>query len=447
MRHLSPVLWTKGTLLAPQHLQAQDRFHDDALAFQLGALTFCAWGLARLEIDREALAGGRFALHAVAARFPDGLLVDAPGSDPPPPARAVADAWGPDRDALVVYLAVPEYRPGGRNVTQAGDAGAVGRWSADERLARDEVTGLTERVVPVARANLRLLLDGESLDGWVALPVARLVRAPGGEPALDPAFVPPLLDVAASDVLLGTARRVVERVAARSAALGDARRQRSLGVADFSVADVGSFWLLYTLNTHLPALRHLADVRRGHPSALWEAMLALAGPLTTFAPAAAPLPAYDHLQLGPRFAALEARLLELLAAAVPEGAASVPLRPVRPGVLAAPVEEAWLSAPQWLLAVSAPLRQPELVSRVVHGCKAGSSDVVDTLIRHALPGLALTHVPQPAGAVPVKLDFQYFALAREGAAWEAVTRARNLALYVPAEVPPEARFELVVVLR
>jgi type VI secretion system protein ImpJ len=253
--------------------------------------------------------------------------------------------------------------------------------------------------------------------------------------------------VAASDALLGSARRVVERVAAKAAALGGARRQRNLGLADFSVADVGGFWLLYTLNTHLPALRHLYEVRRGHPSALWEAMLALAGGLTTFAPAAQTLPAYDHAQLGPRFAALEARLLELLDTAVPENAVSVALRAVRPGVLAAAVEATWLAAPAWFLAVSAPLGQSELVARVVHGCKAGSADVVDTLIRQALPGLALTHVPQPPGAVPVKLDFQYFALGRDGSAWDAVTRARNLAVYVPAEMPADVRVELVVVLR
>jgi type VI secretion system protein ImpJ len=83
---------------------------------------------------------------------------------------------------------------------------------------------------------------------------------------------------------------------------------------------------------------------------------------------------------------------------------------------------------------------------VLHGCKVGSSDVVDTLIRQALPGLELTHVPQPPAAVPVKLDFLYFALARTGPAWDAVTRARNLAVWVPPELA-EARLELVIALR
>jgi type VI secretion system protein ImpJ len=453
MPSLHPVLWTKGTLLTPQHLQAQDRYLDELLRQQLGAFTFCPWGVSRLEFDREALAGGTLVVRAVTGRFPDGLLFDAPAADPPPPPRTLEGAWLQDQRAMIVSLGVPEYRPDARNIAVRDALGtaiaATARWRAEEHLQRDETTGLTERPIQVARANLRLLLEGESAEGYTAMPIARLVRAPSGEIALDPAFVPALLDVAASPTLGTIARRVVERVTAKAGALSGARRQRNQGLADFSVTDVASFWLLYTLNTHLPVLRHLQEVRGGHPSDLWEAMIALAGALTTFAPQSIVLPSYDHVRLGESFAALEARLLELLETAVPESAVSLPLRPVRPAVHAVAVDqERWLSAPQWFLAVSTPasMRQAELVPRVLHGCKIGSADVVDTLIRQALPGLELAHVPQPPAGVPVKLDFLYFALNRSGPAWDAIARARNLAAYVPAELL-EARFELVIVLR
>jgi type VI secretion system protein ImpJ len=125
---------------------------------------------------------------------------------------------------------------------------------------------------------------------------------------------------------------------------------------------------------------------------------------------------------------------------------ALPLRTVRPSVQAVAVEqERWLAAPGWYLAVNASVRQTDLVSKVLTGCKVGSADVVDTLIRQALPGLELAHVSQPPAAVPVKLDFVYFAVKRAGGAWDAVARARNLAVYVPAELG-DARFELVIVL-
>ena len=448
MATLDPVLWTKGTLLTPQHLQAQDRYLDELLRFQLGALTFAAWGIARLSLDLQALAGGTLVLTGAAGRFADGLLFDAPGSDPLPPPRPLDAAWTQDQRTLLVQLAVPEYRPGTRNVSAGTNGAATARWRAEERLARDETTGLAERPIQIARPNLRLLLEGEPTEGYATLPVTRLVRSGTGAAAVDPTFVPPLLDAAASDVLTRMAHRLVERVAAKAGSLSGGRRQRNQGLADFSVTDVAGFWLLYTLNTHLPTVRHLAEVRQGHPSELWEAMVGLAGALTTFAPAGRALPLYDHLRLGEGFALLEARLLELLETAVPETAVSLPLRVVRPGIQAVAVEqEKWLAAPQWYLAVSAPpnVRQAELVTRVLQGCKIGSADVVDTLIRQALPGLELAHVPQPPSAVPVKLDFLYFALRRAGPAWDAVTRARNLAAYVPTELA-DSRFELVIVL-
>ncbi|WP_373061922.1 type VI secretion system baseplate subunit TssK [Gemmatimonas sp.] len=448
MRHSPPVLWTKGVLLTPQHLQAQDRHHEETLAFQVDALAFSPWGLSHLSLDLAALAGGTLVTTTIAGRFADGLLFDAPIAGATPPPKALNGAFGPDQDTLLAYVAVPEYRPGARNVARRGES-ASARWQADEQLLRDETTGLTERPIQVSPPSLRLLLEGESLEGYTAMPIARLRRAASGDVTLDSQFVPPLLDLSASEVMMGMMRRLTERLSARSASLSGSRRQRNQGLADFTVADVGSFWLLYTVNTHLPAIRHLHEVRRGHPAALWEAMLALVGALSAFSTSgdARSLPTYDHLRLGEGFFELERRLYELLDGAVVDTAVASPLKPVRATLHAVAIEQVqWLEAPQWFLAVSAPLRQQELIPKVLQGCKVGAADVVDTLIRQALPGIELAHISSPPSAVPVKLDFQYFAIRKAGSAWDAIARARNLAVYVPAELV-DARFELVIVLR
>jgi len=448
MRHMQPVLWTKGVLLTPQHLQTQDRYHEATLAFQVGVLAFCPWGLSRLAFDYEALSGGTLVVTEATGRFSDGLLFDAPAGGPTPSPKTVISAFAPDQRSVLVSLAVPEYRPGARNVSRQNEL-AVTRWQSDELLVRDETTGLNERPIQVAPPLLRLILEGESTEGFVTLPIARILRANTGELSFDPTFVPPLLDISANDTLVAMARRLLERLSAKSGSLSGSRRQRNQGLADFSVADVGSFWLLYTINTHLPAVRHLHDVRRGHPSLFWETMLAIVGALSAFATHAdaRTLPVYDHLRLGEGFAELERRLYELLDGAVVDAAVSLPLKAVRPTLHAVAIEQAvWLDAPQWFLAVSSNVRQQELIPKVLQGCKVGSADVVDTLIRQALPGIELAHVSTPPAAVPVKLDFQYFAIRKAGAAWDAIHRARNLAVYVPAELV-DARFELVIVLR
>lgn len=447
MRQMQPVLWTKGVVLTPQHLQTQDRFLEDLLEFQLSTLTYCPWGFQRLEIDREALAGGSLAIAAAAGIFPDGLLFDVPNADPAPPPKPLEGCWETDQTALDVYLAIPEHRPGGYNVALTR-AERPTRYLADVLLRRDENTGLSEKPLQVARKNFHLLVDGEPLEGSSALRIARVTRSRSGDYQLDPRFAPPLIDIGASEYLLAVARRLVEVLTAKSAALSGMRRQRNQGLADFTVADVANFWLLYTANTYLPQFHHLFETRRGHPAGLYSAMLALGGALTTFSTTVQPrhLPAYDHENLGGCFAALDEKIRELLETVVPANHVSLPLTLTPSGVYATAIDqERYLAAPQMYLAIRAEGGQPELLRQVPRLVKVSSGDRVDRLIKQALPGVGLTHVPSAPSAVPVKVNYHYFQLARTGAEWEAVMRARNLAAYVPAEFP-NPQLELVLVL-
>ena len=45
----------------------------------------------------------------------------------------------------------------------------------------------------------------------------------------------------------------------------------------------------------------------------------------------------------------------------------------------------------------------------------------------------------------MKLNYQYFSLSQTGVAWEAVTRARNLAAYAPGDFP-NPQIELIILL-
>ena len=447
MRQMQPVLWTKGVLLSPQHFQTQDRFLEDLLEFQLSTLAFCPWGFRRLEIDREALAGGSFAIAAAAGILPDGLLFDMPLSDPVPPPKQLEGAFSPDQQTLDVYLAIPEYRYGGHNVS-AAQRDRDTRYRAEELLRRDETTGRSERPIQVARKNVRILLEGESTDGSTILRTARLTRTTSGDYQLDAQFVPPLIDIEASEYVMAVARRLVEILSTKSTELAGMRRQKNQSLADFGIADVASFWLLYTINSYLPELRHIYETRRGHPAAFYEMMLALAGALSTFSMRIHPrdLPSYEHDELGACFGKLDAQLRELLETVVPANTVSLPLRVVQPSVHAAALDQdKYIAAPQLFLAISGPGKANELVKRVPSLLKVSAAGQLDHLIRQALPGITLTYVPTPPSAVPVKLDYHYFMLQKTGPEWDAVSRARNIAAYVPGEMG-EVQIELVVLL-
>jgi type VI secretion system protein ImpJ len=447
MRQMQSVLWTKGVLLSPQHLQTQDRFLEDLLGFYLSALSFSPWGFSRLEIDREALSGGSLALSAAAGIFPDGMPFEMPAADPPPPPRQLEDGFEPDQETLDVYLAIPEHRLGGHNVsTTRGEQNA--RYVAEVALRRDENTGLNEKPIQLARKNFRLLVEGESSEGHSVLRVARVRRSEAGTFLLDGRFVPPLIDLTASEFLLSIARRLVEILAAKSTTLAGMRRQRNQSLADFGVSDVANFWLLYTVNTYFPRFRHLYETRRGHPGELYSAMLALAGALTTFSTQVHPrdLPSYDHLELGDCFGRLDELLRDLLEAVVPATHVSLPLTKGTGAVYATSIEQdRYLSAPQIFLALNAGVKQDELLRRVPQLVKVSSGDRIEHLIRQALPGVALHHVPNPPNALPVKLNYQYFLRDRSGPDWDAIRVVRNIAVYVPQELP-DPQLEIVIVL-
>ena len=447
MRQLQPVLWTKGVLLNPQHLQTQDRFLEDLIEFHLSNLSVYPWGFSRLELDREALAGGAVAVSSAAGIFPDGLLFDMPMADPPPAPRPLEGCWEPDQTSLEVYLAIPDYRPGGYNVS-APTRDRNTRYAAEVLLRRDENTGLAEKPIQVAKKNFRLLVQGESLEGHSVLRIARVERTVAGGYQLDPRFVPPLLDISASDYLLAIARRLVEILTARSSTLAGARRQKNQSLADFSITDVASFWLLYTVNGHLPEFRHLFETRRGHPAHLYASMLSLAGSLTTFSTAINPrqLPGYEHDNLSGCFTDLDDKLRQLLETVVPVNCVSLPLRLVQPSVYATALDqERYLSAPQLYLAVNADSNQADIPKKVPQHVKISSHDGTERLVRQALPGLGVTYVARPPSAIPVKLSHHYFLLEKSGREWESIVQAKNLAAFVPAELP-NLQLELVILL-
>ncbi len=437
MPQLQPVVWSKGVFLSPQHLQAQDRFFEDTLRFLTGALSFRNWGFASLQVDAAGLSQGRLSITQACGIFPDGLILDLPASDAPPAVRTLDECFSDGRDACAFFLAVPEDRPGGINVAlQRGSAST--RFYAELQMLRDENSSGVEKPVSLARKNLQILAEGENLEGAVLLPLARIERTEAGGYRQDAKFVPPLLNVKGNELLTGILRGQIEILISRSSQLAGSRRQRNQSLADFSASDVANFWLLYTINVHLPILRHLLEASQVHPEAMFLHLLSLAGALTTFSSKIEPrdLPRYEHEHLGPCFLALDAVIAELLETVVPSNFVALPLKPLRDSIYATAIDkDRYFENSRPYLAISSDMREADLIARTPALAKACSATHIEQLIRQALSGLKLTHVPVPPRAIPVKLRYQYFSLERSGPVWEAIVRARNFAVYVPGEIP------------
>ena len=447
MKQLQPIIWSKGTFLTPQHLQIQDRFLESLMQFRMESLNFRPWGFRELRINQEELAAGNFALSRATGIFSDGLPFEIPDSDAAPPPKPLATYFEADVDRLDIHLAIPNYLERGVNIS-AGRGNVDARYLAEVALIRDENTGRAEKPVQVARKNFRLLVEGEARHGASTLRVASVVRTPAGLFELDPRFVPPVLDLAASDYLVAILRRLVEILTAKSGLLSGLRRQRNQSLADFTAGDIANFWLLYTVNTHLPILRHLFETKRGHPEALYSNLLSLAGALCTFSLRTQPrdLPLYDHDDLGHCCTDLDEKLRELLETVVPSNFVSLPLKLQQTSIYATAIaDEKYLKDTKMYLAVSSDKGEADMIKDVPKLIKLCSASQIDQLVRQAMPGIQLTHMTAPPSAIPVKLKFQYYSLNQSGVAWDSVRKARNLAAYVPDDFP-NPQLELLILL-
>ena len=446
MRSLSRVVWSEGMYLGPHHFQAQSRYFEDSTRFATSSLWFAPYGVAGCSLDSEALQNGTMSVLHARGIFADGLAFEIPECDPAPPARAIGDLFPPTRDTVTVLLAIPDRKPGGQNCSTGDEAFPSARFVSTVTSVHDENTGSNERPVNLGRKNLRLLLDTESADGMTTLPIARVMRDGAGHFVFDPSFIPPCVQISASESLMLILRRLIEILGDKSAAMS--RTPGSSAFAEFSSREIASFWFLHAVNSGLAPLKHLWMSKRGHPEELYLEMCRLAGSLCTFALEAHPrdIPQYHHDRLDETFRELDIYIRRHLETIVPTNCITIPLEFAGNYIYeAALADQRCLGRSRWILSVRAAAGEVEIISRTPQLVKFCSSAFVPELVRRALPGLPLTHLPVPPTAVSAKVDRQYFGITKTGPCWDHILNTKRVGVYVPGELP-EAQLELQVVL-
>jgi type VI secretion system protein ImpJ len=437
------VVWGEGMFLTPHLFQQTDRYHENVLDFRLRALTQFGWGVTELELDEEAVTNGQVTVRRCAGVLPDGLVFQVPDTDRGPSSRSIKAHFSPSIDRVSVYLAIPLVREG-TNVRLDGDSGGPPtRYQTEMVRVPDETAEDNEGEIPFARKNFRLLFSGEALDDTVSVKLAEVTRTDSGAFKLAEGYVPPSLTVGASPRLGALLREVLELLAARSATLASQRRH----VADFAQSDMATFWLLHTVNSWIPLLMHLAAAPEHHPERAYVPFAQLVGQLSTFTLDSDPrdVPPYDHERLGEVFSELVRRIRVLLDTVIPIRYVIIPLVRTRDLLHVGRVEdERLLQTAHFYLGADAKMAAGRIVEELPAKAKISSPDHVSELIGRAVPGVELLHEPVPPAAIPVRPGFKYFQLSRQGRSWEAIGRAKALALYLPDEFP-ELRLELVAV--
>lgn len=445
MKFLSRVVWSEGMYLGPHHFQAQGRYFEDSIQFAAAALWRHPYGFIGYGLDAEALTNGTVSVVHARGLFPDGLPFHMPEHDQLPEPRPIGELFPPTHEGLIVSLAVPALRQDGMNCALEGAAGDT-RYVAEARPLVDETTGRDEREIRIARKNVRLLLDTESKEGFITLPLARVVRDGAGHYIYDADFVPPCLQVSASERLMLIVRRLIEILQEKSSTL--ARTASAKGDGEYSAGEIANFWLLHSVNSSMAALRHLWMVKRGHPEDLFVELSRLAGALCTFSLDSHPqsLPPYDHEEPQRCFDELDRHIRLHLEITVPTNCVSVKLNRMADCFYEGEITDTrCLGRSRWVLALRAGVGEAEVITKTPQLVKVCSAKFIVELVKRAVAGLPLMHLQTPPSAISTRVETQYFSVSKSGPFWDNIVQTKRVGIYVPAELP-DPELELLVVL-
>ena len=444
MKLLSHVVWTEGMYLSPVHFQSQTRHQEDTLAFLISGLWGQPWGLLYQELDTEAVRNGTASLVRGAGIFSDGLSFDFPASDALPLTRSIAEMFTPTDASVVLHLAVP--RRSGQVLDPDGDARNM-RFAITTRRVADETNGTETRDIDFGGRNLLLLAESELTPDLVALPIARIVRDGRGAFQYEPEFIPPSLQLGASEALMLLLRRLVESLQDKIAATAGTAQSHAKFESGTSALDVANYWFLHALSTSLPVLQHLHRNQRNRPEQLFVELSRLAGALCTFGSESqvADLPAYDHAHPGDSFYALDRHVRRHLEIVLPTNYVTLKFSPAEPYFHEADVlDERALRRSRWIFGIRSSLGEADLIWQTARLVKVCSARFVPELVRRALPGLALNHLPVPPSSLRAEADKQYFSIELAGPCWDHILQTRRVGVYVPGELR-DADFDLNII--
>lgn len=427
------VVWSEGLFLRPQHFQQQERSLERHLDIRATALRAHGWGFAELEFERDLLATGKLALRRARGVFPDGTPFSMPDDDPLPVALEVP----PSTRDRTVYLALPLRRAGAIEVAPAGDTHEVTRLQRGELEVRDNA-GVTDEpaLMEVAAVNSRLLVEGEPVDEFACIPVARVIECRAdGQLLLDDRFIPTVVRSAASPVLAAFLREMHGLLHQRGEALGG----RVTASGRSASAEVGDYLMLQAINRYEPVAAHFAAAGTLHPEDLFCFGAGLSGELATYTlPAKRPptLEAYRHHDLRISFEPLFTAVRSVLSAVLEQSAVSIPLEVKRFGIRVGVVADKSLyDSAVFVLAARADLPVEELRRAFVPQVKIGPVERIANLVNLGLPGVALRAMPAPPRQIPYHAGFQYFELEQGGELWQQLRQGGGIALHVAGEFP------------
>ncbi len=438
MRNL-PIHWYEGMFLRPQHLQAAERHWSERLTTSQQWENQYNYGLRYLDLSRESLANSQVQIAACQARMRDGTLISIEVGQEPD--RVDLKSAFADQSTVMVYLAVPRLSLGRANVAVNQPTGKA-RFQETVLSVQDESQGGNDTDVQFRSLNLNVLLATDDLSGFEVLPIARIKRASSEEatPQLDEDYIPPLLAADCWQPLaIDMVRAIYDIIGEKIDVLSQRAVERRMNLSSQQPGDLDDLLMLMALNQAQASLHCLTFAQSVHPFLLYCELCRIVGTLAIFGDERriGDIPQYDHDDLATIFRWVKVRIEQLLGARKKLEFEQRYFVGSERGMQVA-IEPEWLHATwDWYVGVNGQNVTAsdcrELLRPGKLDWKLGSSQQIDLIFRHGLPGVELLELTQTPRALPPH-GWNYYEVQRDNAAWKDVLATQTLSMRFKEEL-------------
>lgn len=427
---MNRIVWAEGVFLSQQHFQVWDRQLDRTQTRRQILVNPFSWGIVSLSIDQEALELGRFQVHEVSALFKDGRMVDYQGSMDAPLA---CDLFAPGGDALPVYLALPA-NDNVEGISGYPQKNQASGWLADYQEIEDSFDASRKREILLAKPNLSLSTDKETLGSFLSIKIAEVVHDGDQRYRMIDTYIPPVCRLSASPVLVRRLGRIVETLNAKRKQIENARAGCDGGASGFARSDPNSHALLQNINIIIPQLKHLATNPDLHPELLYRQLCQVAGAFCAYHTKATvdSIPPYIHDDLAQVFQKLDTLLTLLLDLNTTTRATALILSKETDHLLScSDIPARLFSDETFFIEALFDADDPNWITDFSRQVKVTARSSIETSVASALPGVRLIHTQRPPAKLATRSGCEYFRLEPRGDFWNQMVDEGTLAIYLP----------------
>lgn len=428
---MEKLIWSEGLLLAQQHFQQWDDYHDRLASFRSDHARPCNWGVSRLEYCDSSLANGILRITACDVIFRNGRVVrftDRQG-------ELALDFHDCKGDILDIYLCIPANNAIA-GISGYSDNGTQSAWRASYRTVADLHDPDRKRELAFAEPNLMLKVGSENLDHYDALKIMQVSRLDDMSFRASDRYAPPCLRYDASPVLVEIVRRLTDLVRAKARIVSDRRRSFNAGIIDFGINDLLGFVFLERLSEYYMVFEAFRKNTEHHPMDVFMEMGKLYGSLCSLTEVydIDNFPSYRHDDPGKVFIEAIEHIESLIERVMPTSIEPLKLVRENDNIVTAEINDTrMLESRQFFLCVLVERETAEWINEFGKFTRIAARKDLEELVISAMPGIGIRHIQRPPTRMPVKAGYEYFMLEKGGRFWEAVRESRTLSLFITDE--------------